>query len=313
MSEQRSTSPISTENLPNSSRFLSAIELEETQAQQCDRAFLVTPQYVPWPKAYGGDSVAQAAAAALATIADDRTLHSLHSTFLRPVEIGVQVRYEVELVRDGRGYSTRHVRGYQHEKPVFMSTASFQVPELGPILAPEMPEVVAPEQLPSAAEYLAKNPSGRPEADDYWGNGRSFDIRHVPGPLYTQSDGARAEHRGVWLRAFEQLPDDMRLHQLAVSYVCDYTILEPSLRDLGSHWSSPGLTTASLDHAMWFHQAARADEWLLYLQESAGVQSGRGLNLGRFFTRDGTLVATVMQEGLLRQANQHNNTPADQG
>lgn len=288
-------------NQQNSSRFLAAIELNECAAEHFDRAFLVTPQYVPWPKAYGGDSVAQAAAAAIATITDDRTLHSLHSTFLRPVEIGESVRYEVELLRDGRGYSTRHVRGYQHGKAVFMCTASFQVPEAGPILAPDMPEVPAPDTLPSAADYLAAKPSGREEADGYWSSGRSFDIRHIPGPIYNRIEGTDVEHRGVWVRAFSALPDEARVHQLAVSYVCDYTILEPSLRDLGTHWSAPGLATASLDHAMWFHQAARADEWLLYLQESAGVQSGRGLNLGRFYRRDGALVATVMQEGLLRQ------------
>lgn len=288
-------------NQQDSSRFLAAIALEETEAEHFDRAFLVTPQYVPWPKAYGGDSVAQAAAAAIATIAEDRTLHSLHSSFLRPVEIAVPVRYEVELLRDGRGYSTRHVRGYQHGKTVFMCTASFQVPEPGPILAPAMPDVPDPEALPSAAEYLAAHPSERDEANDYWGNGRSFDIRHVPGPLYSGVEGTSVEHRGVWVRAFSALPDEARVHQLAVSYVCDYTILEPSLRNLGTHWSAPGLATASLDHAMWFHQPARADEWLLYLQESAGVQSGRGLNIGRFYTRDGMLVATVMQEGLLRQ------------
>lgn len=301
MNDQHSSTDIKLVNTQDSNRFLAAIELQETEAEHFDRAFLVTPQYVPWPKAYGGDSVAQAAAAAIATIGDDRNLHSLHSTFLRPVEIGSPVRYEVELLRDGRGYSTRHVRGYQHGKAVFMCTASFQVPEAGPILAPKMPEVPAPEDLPSSAEYLAVNPSGRDDADDYWANGRSFDIRHVPGPLYTRIEGVEAEHRGVWVRAFTSLPDEARVHQLAVSYVCDYTILEPSLRDLSTHWSAPGLATASLDHAMWFHQPARADEWLLYLQESAGVQSGRGLNLGRFFTRDGALVATVMQEGLLRQ------------
>ncbi|MDI6023490.1 thioesterase family protein [Leucobacter sp. UT-8R-CII-1-4] len=301
MNDQHNSDNINLINKQDSSRFLAAIQLQETEAEHLDRAFLVTPQYVPWPKAYGGDSVAQAAAAAIATIGDDRTLHSLHSAFLRPVEISTPVRYEVELLRDGRGYSTRHVRGYQHGKAVFMCTASFQVPETGPILGPNMPEVPAPEELPSSAEYLAANPSGRDEADDYWAHGRSFDIRHIPGPLYTRIDGLEAEHRGVWVRAFTALPDEPRVHQLAVSYVCDYTILEPSLRDLGTHWSAPGLVTASLDHAMWFHQPARADEWLLYLQESAGVQSGRGLNLGRFFARDGVLVATVMQEGLLRQ------------
>lgn len=293
---------IETANIASSARFLAATRLTETEPRVFDRAFEVIPQYVPWPKAYGGDSVAQAAAAAIATIGDDRELHSLHSSFLRPVEIGAPVRYEVELLRDGRGYSTRHVRGYQNEKPVFITTASFQVPEAGASYQPEMPEVPAPEDLPSSAEYLAANDGADPAAADYWSLGRSFDMRHAPGPVYVRVEGERVPHQGVWVKAFDALPDDENTHRIAVAYVCDYTILEPSLRVLGLDWSSPGLVTASLDHAMWFHGRARADEWLLYAQEAAGAQKGRGLNLGRFFTREGALVATVAQEGMLRRS-----------
>lgn len=289
-------------NLGDSSRFLAAIALTETEPSIFDRAFTVMPQYVPWPKAYGGDSVAQAAAAAIATIGDDRELHSLHSSFLRPVEIGEPVRYEVELLRDGRGYSTRYVRGYQNDKVVFTTTASFQVPEEGPVLSPPMPAVTAPEDLPTSAEYLAAANADQSAAGDYWARGRSFDMRHVPGPLYTEVHGEHVPHQAIWIRAFDTLPEDARTQQLALSYVCDYTILEPSLRAMGLNWSSPGLMTASLDHAMWFHTPARIDEWMLYTQEAAGTQSGRGLNIGRFYTRDGALVATVAQEGLLRQS-----------
>lgn len=302
-----SDASIPTTNTEDSRRFLAAIRLEETEAEVFDRAFTVIPQYVPWPKAYGGDSVAQAAAAAIATIGDDRELHSLHSSFLRPVEAGQAVRYEVELLRDGRGYSTRHVRGYQGGKVVFLTTASFQVPEDGREYAPQMPKVIAAEDLPTAAEVLTRAGADGSAAGDYWSRGRSFDMRHTPAPLYGASSagvidsapGAAAE-QGVWVRAFDTLPDDPRTQQIALSYVCDYTILEPSLRALGLNWSSAGLVTASLDHSMWFHRPARADDWLLYAQESAGVQSGRALNLGRFFTADGSLVATVMQEGMIR-------------
>lgn len=295
-----SASGIDRVNRGDAQRFLAAIRLDERPAEVFDRAFEVTPQHVPWPKAYGGDSVAQAAAAALATIGEDRELHALHSSFLRPVEAGEPVRYEVELLRDGRGYSTRHVRGYQNGKAVFLTTASFQVPESGAEYAPAMPDVAPPEELPSSAGYLDARGAGATEAGDYWARGRSFDMRHVPGPLYLDSDGSTEAHQGVWIRSFETLPDDPRTHRLALAYVCDYTILEPSLRALGLHWSTPGLVTASLDHSMWFHRPARADQWLLYAQESAGVQSGRGLNLGRFFTEAGELVATVAQEGMIR-------------
>jgi acyl-CoA thioesterase II len=280
-----------------SDRFLQAISLTETDAKMGDRAFVAVAQYVPWPKAYGGDMVAQATAAALATVDEDRQLHSVHGSFLRPVEIGGEVSYEVEALRDGRGFSTRHVRAYQNERLVFLSTASFQVPVETERVAVAMPEVTGPEELPSSEAYLAGHDD---DASRYWATGRSFDQRHVPGPLYLSVDGEATAHQGVWVRAFDRLPDDERTHQLAMAYVCDYTILEPSMRALGLHWSTPGLVTASLDHAMWFHGSARADEWLLYAQETAGVQSARGLNLGRFFTRDGRLVATVAQEGLLR-------------
>jgi acyl-CoA thioesterase II len=282
-----------------SQRFLDAIALTEVAPERFDRAFTAVPQYVPWPKAYGGDMVAQAAVAAVATAGDDRRLHSLHNSFLRPVEIGEPVRYEVETVRDGRGYSTRHVRGYQNEKVVFMCTASFQVPEEGPEFAPPAPPVPGPETVPSSAAYLD---GVEGDAFRYWADGRSFDMRHVPGPLYLRLEGEAVPHQAVWVRAFTQLPDDPDLHRAAIAYVCDYTILEPTLRALGMYWTEPGLTTASLDHAMWFHRDARADDWLLYAQEAGAVQSGRGLNFGRFFDAEGRLVASVAQEGLIRRS-----------
>lgn len=280
--------------------FLDAIALTEVEPELFDRAFTAIPQYVPWPKAYGGDMVAQAAVAAVATAGEDRRLHSLHSSFLRPVEIAEPVRYEVEAVRDGRGYSTRHVRGYQNGKVVFMSTASFQVPEDGPEFAPAAPRLTPPEELPSSADYLTGVDG---DAFSYWSHGRSFDMRHVPGPLYLRLEGDAVPHQAVWIKAFTALPDDLDVHRAAIAYVCDYTILEPALRSLGMYWTEPGLTTASLDHAMWFHRDARADAWLLYAQETGAVQSGRGLNFGRFFDAEGRLIATVAQEGLIRRVD----------
>lgn len=285
----------------DSADFLAAIALTEVRPQRLDRAFMAVPQYVPWPKAYGGDPVAQAAAAAVATLDDGKVLHSLHSSFLRPIDALQPVRYEVELVRDGRGYSTRHIRGYQHEKVVFLCTASFQAPETGPSFQQTAPQTADPETLPTSADYLAAAPGLVPEdAAAYWSNGRSFDHRHLPGPLYGRLEGGTAPRQAVWIKAFAPLGDDPVIHQLAIAYTCDYTILEPSLRALGLSWGTPGLTTASLDHAMWFHRRARADEWLLYVQEAVSVQSGRGLNTGRFYDRSGELIASVAQEGLIR-------------
>lgn len=283
-----------------SETFLKAIALTEVPAEVFDRAFVATPQFVPWPKAYGGDMVAQAAASAIQTVDNDGTLHSMHSYFLRPVEIGVEVRYEVELLRDGRSFSTRQVRGFQSGKPVYQCTASFQVPEVGEEFQSQIPEVPAPESLPSSAEFLKSDEATNLEAIEYWSRGRSFDHRHIPSPIYLAVEGEHVAHQAVWVRAFDQLGEDANLHRLAIAYVCDYTILEPILRKLGLAWAESELVTASLDHAMWFHREARADDWLLYMQESPSLSSGRGLGLGKFYDRAGRLVATVAQEGMIR-------------
>lgn len=284
----------------NSDIFLQAIELKPTVAEVFDQAYTAVPQYVPWPKAYGGDMVAQGALAMMRSTSEDRGLHSMHSYFLRPVDVGIPVRYEVELLRDGRGYSTRQVRGFQNGKPVYAALGSFHVPEAGPAYEPDMPQAYAginPEALASAAEVL----EGR-NSDDarYWSTGRSFDMRHVPGPLYLETGNGVAAHQGVWVKAFSKLPDDVSVHRAALAYVCDYTILEPLLRAHGLAWATPGLTTASLDHAMWFHRDGRVDDWVLYAQDAVSSQNNRGLAAGRFFTRDGTLLATVAQEGMIR-------------
>lgn len=280
-----------------SERFLAAVALEPTAPERYDEAWLAQTQYVPWPKAFGGDMVAQAAAAMMRSTAEDRVLHSMHSYFMRPVDIGATVRYEVERLRDGRGYSTRHVRAFQNDKPVFDAIGSFQVPEDGPDDAPAMPQVPGPEELPSSAQVLDGQHG---PAVDYWSSGRSFDMRHVDGPLYTELNGAQEPRQAVWVRAFDRLPDDPDLHRAALAYVCDYTILEPLLRSQGHAWADAGLVTASLDHSLWLHREGRADEWILYVQEARSLQRHRGLAAGQFFTCDGRLLATVAQEGMIR-------------
>ena len=296
----------------SSATFLRAIELTPVEGP-ADASFEAVPQYVPWPKAYGGDMVAQAAAAMMKTTGTDRALHSMHSYFMRPVDIGAPVRYDVEVLRDGRGYSTRSVRAVQGGKTAFTAMGSFQVPEEGPDFQQPAPAAVGPESLETAAAVLAGTDG---PAAEYWAHGRSFDMRHVPGPVYVATDGGTdsgvVPAQAVWVKAFDALPDvadamgnadpkaTADLHRAALAYVCDYTILETLLRVRGLHWSSPGLATASLDHAMWFHRDGRADEWVLYAQDAVSGQSNRGLALGRFFDRSGRLLATVAQEGMIR-------------
>ncbi len=288
--------------------FTDAITLTATEAQTADYAFTAVTQPCPWPKAYGGDLVAQAAVAAMLTVTDGKTLNSMHSYFMRPAEIGAEVRYEVELLRDGRGYSTREVRGYQNGKIIYCCMASFAAGEPGGSYSSPLPAgLPTPDQLPSSATYLAEREGGTMTAASrsYWQHGRSFDMRHVPGPVYLTVDGGRAPHQALWIRPFDELRNVAGLttkqrDTAALTYVCDYAILESLLRHLGLAWAQPGLVTASLDHAMWLHRPVRVDGWLLYAQEAISAEAGRGLASGRFFTPQGEHLATVAQEGMLR-------------
>ncbi|RBQ20623.1 acyl-CoA thioesterase II [Spongiactinospora rosea] len=298
---------------PTSETLTAALTLTPAPPERFDEAYLATSQDCPWPKAYGGDLVAQAAVAAMRSVGGDRSLHSMHSYFMRPVEIGVEIRYEVERLREGRSYTTRHVRGYSGGKLAYIAMASFRSAEPGGDHAAAMPEGLPdPDALPTSAACLDSIQPGTraggtmtKESKAYWSSGRGFDMRHVPSPVYLTVEGATAPHQAVWVRPFDKLrPVDgltSRMRDLAaLAYVCDYTILEPILRVLGLPWALPGLTTASLDHAMWFHRHEPVDDWLLYAQEAGSAQNGRGLGLGRFFSRDGRHLATVAQEGVIR-------------
>ncbi|HET9169236.1 MAG TPA: acyl-CoA thioesterase domain-containing protein [Actinospica sp.] len=299
---------------PATSEIVSAaLALDDAKAEHFDLAFSAVTQPCPWPKAYGGDLVAQAAAAAMRSVDDGKTLHSMHSYFMRPADIGAEVRYEVELLRDGRGYSTRQVRGYQNGKVLYVCLANFASGDEGAAsYAAEFSEgVMGPEELPSSAEFLDGRHGGTmtERSKAYWSGGRGFDMRHVPGPVYLEVEGGRDPCQGVWIRPFDALRrvsglSDAQRDLAALAYVCDYTVLEPVLRVLGLAWADPGLVTASLDHAMWFHRTPPPGlgDWLLYVQQAAAAEHGRGLGTGRFFTRDGRHVATVAQEGMIRPA-----------
>lgn len=290
--------------------FTAAVALKECEAEVLDLAFSGTTQPCPWPKAYGGDMVAQALAAAARTVTDGKSMHSMHSYFLRPVDIGAEVRYEVEVLRDGRGYSTRQVRGFQNGRPVYVCLASFAAGEPSGSFQAAMPSgIPGPETLPTSAEYLADRTGGTmtETSKAYWSEGRSFDMRHVPGPVYLSVDGEQSPHQAVWVKPYDKLRPVEGLtpaqrDTAALAYVCDYTILEPTLRVLGLAWADEGLVTASLDHAMWLHRSVVMDDWLLYAQEALSVEDGRGMAAGHFFTTDGALVATVVQEGMIRAA-----------
>ncbi|WP_330256035.1 thioesterase family protein [Nocardia sp. NBC_00565] len=288
--------------------FTEAVTLTPAKATRFDLAFEAVTQPCPWPKAYGGDLVAQAATAAIHSIAEEKALHSMHSYFLRPAEIGASVHYEVENLRDGRGYSTRQVRAYQNGKPIYVCLANFAAGHSGGRFRAEFPfSFPGPEQLPSAAEYLTERSGGTMTelSKKYWSTGRGFDIRHAPEPVYLSTDPHHSPRQAVWVKPFDPLQPVAGLtagqrDTAALAYVCDYTILEPVLRVLGHAWAEPGLVTASLDHAMWFHRPVTFDDWLLYVQDAVAADAGRGVGAGSFFTREGLHIATVVQEGMIR-------------
>jgi acyl-CoA thioesterase II len=274
--------------------LVSVLRLEKTG----DTSFLGATQWMPHGRVFGGQVLAQALMAATNTVDQDRSVHSLHSYFLRPGDIEHPIEFSVELLRDGRSFSARRVHAIQNAKPIFSMIASFQVPDRGMEHAESMPEGIPdPESVPSARDLLGEIDHPRAQ---YWAKARPFDLRHVGEPLYLRPAKNQIAKQMIWFKAISSLPDDQSINTAALAYASDYSILESILRRHGISWAHPGLNSASLDHAMWFHRPTRADQWHLYVQDSPAAQNARGLSIGKIFHQDGTLVATVAQEGMLR-------------
>jgi len=260
--------------------------------------FIGPSQWMPHGRVFGGQVLAQCLVAATRTVADGRAAHSLHGYFLRPGDINLPITFSVDRLRDGRSFSTRRVQAYQKGEPIFSMIASFQDHVAGVEHQEDFPaDLRGPESLPSAAALMGNNP--HPVAQ-FWAKARPFDIRHIPSPIYFTVDGEQVAKQALWMKALGPMPDSALLHQAALAYASDYSILEPIFRRHGIAWAHPGLSSASLDHAMWFHRAGRVDDWLLYVQDSPSAQGSRGLSLGKIFNRDGLLLATVAQEGMVR-------------
>lgn len=246
-------------------------------------------------RVFGGQVLAQALSAATHTVEPDRDVHSLHAYFLLPGDPAAPIVYTVDRSRTGRSFSTRRVVARQHGRNIFVMSASYQVPQPGLDHADPIPDAPDPDGLPTIPD--AAGPSGD-GLDALWNvlyrKWTAFDIRRVPDTPPGQ--------RQVWLRTSAPLPDDQRLHTAVLAYVSDLTLLSTTLirHQLTPHTQ---VQIASLDHAIWFHRPARLDQWLLYDQASPSASGSRGLATGRIFGHDGTLVATVVQEGVLRVAS----------
>ena len=290
--------PIPENPLDDLLRTLNLAKLESAASGE-DR-FEGPSQWMPHGRIYGGQVLAQSLVAATKTIDTEgiRNIHSLHGYFLRPGDIELPIVFSVDRLRDGRSFSTRRVQAFQNDLPIFSMIASFQDTDPGLDHQDDFPQnIPAPESLPTAAELLGE--SEHPVVQ-YWAKARPFDLRHVTAPIFFKVEGEHLAHQAVWIKSLGELPDDQNIHRAAIAYASDYTILESIYRRHGIAWAHRGLKSASLDHAMWFHRDGRADEWMLYVQESPSAQGGRGLSLGRLFNRQGQLLATVAQEGMVR-------------
>ena len=248
-------------------------------------------------RVFGGQVAGQALVAAARTVADDRQVHSLHGYFLRPGDPAVPILYEVDRIRDGRSFTTRRVVGIQHGRAIFNLQASFHVQESGLDHQLPMPDVPDPESLPDFKSRLERY---RDMLGEWYERPRPIDTRYVEGDPIGRRHRTPQPRQRVWMRADGELPDDPVLHACVVTYASDMTLLDTTLLPHGVGWADDSVQMASLDHAMWFHRPFRADEWLLYDQITPSTFGSRGLASGSIFTRDGRLVVSVMQEGLIR-------------
>ena len=254
------------------------------------------------PRVFGGQVAAQALVAAWRTVPADRPAHSLHAYFLRPGDPGAPIVYTVERIRDGRSFTTRRVVAVQHGRPIFSLSASFQTYEDGLDHQAPMPPAPDPVTLPTSQERLRGYDHLDPAVVERFLEAReAIDLRYADEPPYGKFGEPREPHSQVWFRTNGKLDDDPLLHVVLATYVSDMTLLDSVLLAHGrGGWAVGDVVGASLDHAMWFHRPFRADEWLLYDQESSSSYGGRGLGQARIYTQDGRLAISVIQEGVVR-------------
>jgi acyl-CoA thioesterase II len=253
------------------------------------------------PRVFGGQVAAQALVAAGRTVPEDRLPHSLHAYFLRTGDPGAPIVYTVDRMNDGRSFTARRVVAVQHGQPIFALSASFQRWEEGLEHQAPMPSAPDPETLPTAEERLPAYGLDAAVVEKMLEARAAVDLRYVDDPPFGRYGEPREPRSQVWFRANGKIDDDPLLHVVLATYVSDMTLLDSILLAHGrGGWAVGDVVGASLDHAMWFHRPFRADEWLLYDQESPSSSGGRGLGQGRIYTRDGRLAISVIQEGVVR-------------
>lgn len=277
--------------------LISLLRLERIE----DNLFRGQSQDLGWGRVFGGQVLGQALSAAVQTAPADRVVHSFHGYFLRPGDAKKPIVYDVDRIRDGRSFTTRRVVAIQDGRPIYNMAASFQIDEGGYDHQARMPEdVPGPEGLQSELERARAAAAFIPEplramalAD------RPIELRLVE-PYNVLRPKVGPPHRRIWYRTVGALPDELHVHQYVLAYASDFQFLTTSLQPHARSWLDPKMQVASLDHAMWFHRPLRMDDWLLYVVDSPNASGARGLARGQFFDRSGALVASTVQEGLIR-------------
>jgi acyl-CoA thioesterase-2 len=257
---------------------------------------------IGWQRVYGGQVLGQALVAAVRTVPDDRIAHSMHAYFLLPGDPAHPIIYEVERIRDGGSFTTRRVKAIQHGRAMFVMSVSFQKYEDGFSHQIKMPKVPPPEDVASERELAPRLVKHLPEnMRAYWERDRPIEMRPVDPSRYYERRPRETAVQYTWMRANGRLPATFALHQCVLAYASDFTLLDTALIAHAKLSFDADIQLASLDHALWFHRPFKADEWLLYVQDSPNAEGARGFCRGSVFTRDGVLVASVTQEGLMRK------------
>ena len=259
-------------------------------------------QDLGWGTVFGGQVLGQALSAAVHTTPAERHVHSLHAYFLRPGNVSMPIVYDVDRIRDGSSFTTRRVVAIQAGRPIFNLSASFQLDEPGLEHQDEMPEAPPPESCPTEQERYAKFAHRLPSPlRERAVAERPFELRTTDPDDDPFAPAPRPPKRMIWVKATARLPDEPALHRYLLAYVSDFSFVTTSLTPHGITWITPGFQLASIDHIMWFHRPFRVDDWLLHVIESPSASGSRGLVRGRVFSRDGKLVASTAQEGLVRK------------
>ncbi len=258
-------------------------------------------QDLGWGNVFGGQVLGQALSAAEQTVPQGRFVHSLHGYFLRVGDASKPIIYDVDPIRDGKSFTTRRVVAIQNGRAIFNLSSSFQRPEEGFEHHAAMPDTPEPAALVSEVALARKFKDRIPlPMRERALAEKPIEIRHVE-PVNPLSPGVREPRRQAWYRAIDRLPDERSLHQYLLAYASDFNLLGAAMFPHDVSWLTPGMQVASLDHAMYFHRPFRMDEWLLYCIDSPSASGARGLSRGEFFTQSGELVASTVQEGLIRQ------------